>query len=95
VAAGLLGVVATIGWFIARGRDRRAGQSWRLNTHELFDPLGAVGLLALVAVGVALMVGPPPTALGLRAAASAMCGALALAFIVSAIGLTGRGGRVG
>lgn len=90
-AAGLFGVVATIGWFVARVRDRRAGQPWHLTTHELFDPLGAVGVVALVGVGAALIAGPPPTASGLRAVASSMCGALALAFIVSAIGVAGRG----
>ena len=87
--AALLGVSAAAGWLLARVGDKRAGRSWSSGTHELFDPLAAGGLLALVVAGCALAFGPPSSAVTLRAVTAALCGGLAVVFVVSAIGAGG------
>ena len=90
VSAAAVGILAMLGWVVARVSDRHAGRRWGAGTHELFDPLAAGGLIALAAAAGAFVLGPPTTAAMLRLAAAAITGALAVVFCVSSFGAATR-----
>lgn len=81
------GVIAMIAWFVAHKHQKHARRRSRSPAHVLFDPLEGAGLLAFLLAVYALAVGPPATAETLCIAAAAASGALALVFLVAALGV--------
>lgn len=92
-SAAVAGVTAVTGWVVARISDRRAGRRWTSNTHELFDPLAAAGVIAVAATLCALAFGPPATAGALRISAASITAAFAIVFSISSFGAARTSGR--
>jgi hypothetical protein len=84
--AATAGVVAIVVWLIAHARSRHDARATYRRANRLFDPLAAAGLVAVILAAYAFIVGPPATAAVLRMNAALASGALALVFIIAAIG---------
>jgi len=66
--------------------DRGADRRHRLRDHELVDPIVIGGLVAILFVAYALIVGPPTDAPTLRHVAGLGTGLLAVVFLTASIG---------
>lgn len=90
VCAALLGVIALVAWLIRHAQRQTPAPTPYSSAHALFDPLAMTGLVALILAGYALLVGAPATATALRNVGASWSMALALAFLVAAIGAVPR-----
>lgn len=86
VCAALLGAIALVAWLIRHAQRETPAPTPYTSAHALFDPLAMTGLVALILAAYALLVGPPATATALRNVGASWSIALALAFLVAAIG---------
>ncbi len=81
-SAAALGLVAIVAWLVAR---LRAGRSWTRDAAQLLDPVAAAALVSFI-VGAGLFLSPPTSSRGLGVWALFVSGALAVIFLIAAIG---------